>query len=104
MRYRLDKLVSRTNVKLKHKTHVEVLDCGNEEEERTVVPMMSNGWDWTRTLVEFSWTMLIWNPMPVGQPKEGAPTVVLPAAVETFCFNMILILGIICCRDQGNSA
>lgn len=81
---------------------VEVPEGFGEEEKGTVVPVILNCWDWARmaTPVGFCWTMLIWKPLPVGQPVEGPFTVVEPSEVETFCFKRTLILGYITVLDN----
>ena len=38
----------------------------------------------------------------MGQPEEGAFTVVEPAEVEIFCFRTTLTLGYTACEDQRN--
>lgn len=66
-----------------------------EEEKPVVVPVMLNCWDCARmaTPVVVFWIRLIWKPLPVGQPEEGAFTVAEPSAVETSSFKTILTFG-----------
>lgn len=67
----------------------------DEREEDDGVPVMLNCWDWARmaTPVGFGWTKLIWKPWPVGQPEEGAFTVVEPEEVVTPSFKEMLTFG-----------
>jgi len=73
-------------------------DDTTEEEKGVVVPVMLNCWDWARMLtpVGFSWTKLIWKPLPVGQPLEGPSTVVEPPEEGTFSFKVALKFGVDC--------
>jgi len=50
--------------------------------------------------VGFSWTKLIWKPLPVGQPLEGPSTVVEPPEEGTFSFSLTLRFGVVCCRGK----
>ena len=70
---------------------MEVPEDRKVEEKATVVPLMSNCWDWARMAPPR--TTLIWNPMPVGQPEGGASTMVELSAVTTFSFRVMLTLG-----------
>lgn len=66
-----------------------------EEEKDVEEPVMLNCWDWARmaTPVGFCWNKLIWNPLPVGQPEEGAFTVAEPEEVVTSCCKTMLMFG-----------
>jgi len=76
------------------------VDDDTTEEKGVVVPVMLNCWDWARILtpVGFSWTKLIWKPLPVGQPLDGPSTVVEPPEEGTFSFKVALKFGVDCCR------
>jgi len=74
---------------------VEEREDEETEEEGVEVPVMLNCWDCARmaTPVGLFWTRLIWKPLPVGQPEEGAVTEVDPEEVRTFCFKTALVFG-----------
>ena len=52
----------------------------------------------------FSWTKLIWKPLPVGQPLEGPSTVVEPPEEGTFSFKVALKFGVVCYGERRTGA
>jgi len=74
---------------------VEEREGEDAEEEGFEVPVMLNCLDCARmaTPVGLFWTRLIWKPLPVGQPEEGAVTEVDPEEVRTSCFKTVLVFG-----------